>query len=288
MMLRTSCLDNVCPLSTTPACSKPHYPWITDNIHKVWMGLRAAERKWRKSREHNYLHNPSVSEFSSHLHLLKRYSIKKRLRMPDSWRLFSTFKNLLTPPPPPSITFLSADDFATFFIEKVAATSAQFLNPPKRVWPCLVVGALLNSYSLLSEKEISMLLLCVCPVLWTPFQQVPKSHHLTIGVPQGSLLGPHHFLRWDHLPMGSPITAMWMILNCTFPLQILTPLIMRNEREIHLLWISSVSHWKAYKNLTFNWSKFVLRKKFKFLTKYHVPQLSAPLYLILFTSSLCQ
>ncbi|XP_062317182.1 uncharacterized protein LOC134020883 isoform X2 [Osmerus eperlanus] len=46
----TASLDSLCPLSTRPARSSPSCPWLTDVIREERSTLRAAERRWRKSK----------------------------------------------------------------------------------------------------------------------------------------------------------------------------------------------------------------------------------------------
>ncbi len=44
----TSCLDDICPLSSRPARTAPSNLWLSDVLSE-W--LRAAERKWQKSND---------------------------------------------------------------------------------------------------------------------------------------------------------------------------------------------------------------------------------------------
>ncbi len=46
----TSCLDNICPLSSRPARTAPSNPWLSDVLREHRTRLRAAERKWQKSK----------------------------------------------------------------------------------------------------------------------------------------------------------------------------------------------------------------------------------------------
>ncbi len=46
----TSCLDNFCPLSSRPARATPSAPWLSDVLREHRAKLRAAERKWHKSK----------------------------------------------------------------------------------------------------------------------------------------------------------------------------------------------------------------------------------------------
>ncbi len=47
----TSCLDDICPLSSRPARTAPSNPWLSDVLREHWTRLRAAERKWQKSND---------------------------------------------------------------------------------------------------------------------------------------------------------------------------------------------------------------------------------------------
>ncbi len=43
----TTCLDDICPLSSRPARTAPSNPWLSDVLREHRTRLRAAERKWR-------------------------------------------------------------------------------------------------------------------------------------------------------------------------------------------------------------------------------------------------
>ncbi len=47
----TSCLDDICPLSSRPARTAPSNPWLSDVLREHRTRLRAAERKWQKSND---------------------------------------------------------------------------------------------------------------------------------------------------------------------------------------------------------------------------------------------
>ncbi|XP_052000202.1 uncharacterized protein LOC127656077 isoform X2 [Xyrauchen texanus] len=47
----TTCLDNICPLSSRPARTTPPSPWLSDILREHRTVLRAAERRWRKSKD---------------------------------------------------------------------------------------------------------------------------------------------------------------------------------------------------------------------------------------------
>ncbi|KAJ8414389.1 hypothetical protein AAFF_G00052590, partial [Aldrovandia affinis] len=46
----SSSFDLLCPLSAKPARLQPPAPWLTNSIRANRLKLRAAERKWRKSK----------------------------------------------------------------------------------------------------------------------------------------------------------------------------------------------------------------------------------------------
>ncbi len=86
---------------------------------------------------------------------------------PNSRMLFKIFSSLLCPPPPPSST-LTADDFATFFINKITNLTAQFSTPQsvKHILPASIKS--FTYFSPLSETEVSKLILSshhtTCPL----------------------------------------------------------------------------------------------------------------------------
>ncbi|XP_051573407.1 uncharacterized protein LOC127452163 isoform X4 [Myxocyprinus asiaticus] len=47
----TTCLDNICPISSRPARATPPSPWQSDVLREHRTDLRAAERRWRKSKD---------------------------------------------------------------------------------------------------------------------------------------------------------------------------------------------------------------------------------------------
>ncbi len=129
----TSCLDNFCPLSSRPARATPSAPWLSDVLREHRAKLRAAERKWHKSKNSTDLsvYQSHLSSFSANVSTAKvTYYHNKINNCSDSRALFKTFSSsLLCPPPPPPSSTLTADDFATFFTNKTKTISDQFLTP---------------------------------------------------------------------------------------------------------------------------------------------------------------
>ncbi len=77
--------------------------------------------------------------------------------------LFKTFSSLLCPSPLPPSSTLTADDFGTFFINKITNLTAQFSTPQsvKHVLPANINS--FTYFSPLSEAEVSKLILSSHP-----------------------------------------------------------------------------------------------------------------------------
>ncbi|KAM9403710.1 uncharacterized protein ACWYII_027880 [Salvelinus alpinus] len=97
--------DSLCPLSSRPARSSPPAPWLDDSLRAHRTGLRAAERKWRKTRLPADLasFHSLLSTFSSSVSAAKAtfYHSKFQASASNPRKLFATFSSLLNPPPPP-------------------------------------------------------------------------------------------------------------------------------------------------------------------------------------------
>ena len=120
----SSCLDSLCPLSTRPAQSTQSHSWLSDTLRTQCSNLRVAERKWHKSAAPDDLasYQTLLSSFSSSITAAEKTFYKDKIN--SATELFFIFKTLLYPPPP--ATNLTADTFASFFTEKVAAIRNQF------------------------------------------------------------------------------------------------------------------------------------------------------------------
>ena len=80
-------------LSTRPARSSPSCPWLTDVIREERSTLRAAERRWRKSKDGLDLdmYHSLLKSFSARITGAKTHYFRNKP--------FSTFSTLLNPPP---------------------------------------------------------------------------------------------------------------------------------------------------------------------------------------------
>uniref|UniRef100_A0A9J7XP41 Reverse transcriptase domain-containing protein n=1 Tax=Cyprinus carpio carpio TaxID=630221 RepID=A0A9J7XP41_CYPCA len=172
----TSCLDTVCPLSSRPARTTPSAPWLSDVLREHRSKLRAAERLWRKSKNTTDLnvYQSLLSSFSANVTSAKKtYYHNKINNSSNSRMLFKTFSSLLCPPPPPPASSLIADDFATFFINKIKNISAQFSTPQSIKHISQTNIHSFTSFSSLSEAEVSKLILSNHPTT-CPLDPIPS------------------------------------------------------------------------------------------------------------------
>ncbi len=163
------------------AMSGPSNSWLSDVLREHWTKLRAAERKWCKSKDLSDLskYQSLLSSFSPEVHTVKSsYFHSKINSTPDTRTLFRIFHSLLCPPPPPPTTSTIADDFATFFTEKNKTISSQF-SPPltQDLQPTTSTAQTpIFSFCPLTEAEVSKLLHSSHPTT-CPLDPIP-SHFL--------------------------------------------------------------------------------------------------------------
>ncbi len=169
-----SCFDTFCPLTSRPARTTPFAPWLSVVLQENRSKLRAAERVWRKSQNPTDLHfyRSLLSDFSANVSTAKRtYYHDKINNSPNSRMLFKTFSSLFCPPPPSTLT---ADDFGTFFINKITNLTAQFSTPQsvKHILPANINS--FTYFSPLSEAEIPKLILSSHPTT-CPLDPIPSN-----------------------------------------------------------------------------------------------------------------
>ncbi|XP_053534071.1 uncharacterized protein LOC128629551 [Ictalurus punctatus] len=153
----TSSLDNICPLKSRPARTSPSSPWLSEALRNNWAKLRASERKWRKSNNPTDLTNYQtlLSSFSNSISIAKATFYQEKIGSSPNIRiLFKTFSSLLCPPPPPSPTSLTADDFATFFTNKITSIRNQFSTPDMHRPTPPPCNSQLTSFFPLSETDL--------------------------------------------------------------------------------------------------------------------------------------
>ncbi|KAM9502270.1 uncharacterized protein ACWYII_000138 isoform 1-T1 [Salvelinus alpinus] len=176
--------DSLCPLSSRPARSSPPAPWLDDSLRAHRTGLRAAERKWRKTRLPADLasFHSLLSTFSSSVSAAKAnfYHSKFQASASNPRKLFATFSSLLNPPPPPPPSSLSADDFVNHFEKKVDDIRSSFAKSnDTAVSAHTALPCALTSFSPLSPDEISRLVTAGRPTT-CPLDPIPSSLLQTI------------------------------------------------------------------------------------------------------------
>ncbi|XP_051503324.1 uncharacterized protein LOC127411651 isoform X1 [Myxocyprinus asiaticus] len=160
----TTCLDNICPLSSRPARTTPPSPWLSDILREHRTDLRAAERRWWKSKDPadlNKLLDDNQSGFKSgHSTETALLSVTESLRQAKAESRSSVL--------------IILDLFAAFDTvnHQILLSTLSSLG---------ITGTVLDWFnSYLSSRSLK--------VAWRG--EVSKSHQLLTGVPQGSVLGP--------------------------------------------------------------------------------------------------
>ncbi len=143
--------------------------------------------------------------------------------------LFKTFPSLLCPPPPPPSSTLTADDFATIFINKITNLTAQFPhhNLPNTSYQQTYTRSHASLYLLL-EVEISKLILSSHPTT-CPLDPIP-SHLL-------QAISPAVVPALAHIVNTSLHTSAFKQARITQLLKkpTLNPTILGNYRPVSLL-----------------------------------------------------
>ncbi len=95
----TTCLDDICPLSSRPARTAPSKPRLSDVLREHRTRLRAAERKLRKSNDPLDLrrYQSLLSSFSAEVHTAKSSHYHNKINSaPDMRNLFRIFNSHLS------------------------------------------------------------------------------------------------------------------------------------------------------------------------------------------------
>ncbi|KAK3506719.1 hypothetical protein QTP70_017053, partial [Hemibagrus guttatus] len=96
--------------------------------------LRSAARKWKKSKLDTDLisYRMLLSKFSLDVTSAKTSFYKEKLETSaqDPPKLHNIFSSLLNPPAPPSPSYLTAEDFASFYTEKIERICQTFTSLP--------------------------------------------------------------------------------------------------------------------------------------------------------------
>ncbi|KAK3569695.1 hypothetical protein QTP86_002606 [Hemibagrus guttatus] len=127
-------MDLICPLSTIRMKNSSPAPWLSDVLRNNRRELRSAARKWKKSKLDTDLisYRTLLSKFSLDVTSAKTSFYKEKLETSaqDPQKLHNIFSSLLNPPAPPSPSSLTAEDFATFYTEKIEGICQTFTSLP--------------------------------------------------------------------------------------------------------------------------------------------------------------
>uniref|UniRef100_A0A8C2BQ02 Reverse transcriptase domain-containing protein n=1 Tax=Cyprinus carpio TaxID=7962 RepID=A0A8C2BQ02_CYPCA len=231
----TSCLDNFCPLSSRPARTTPSAPWLSEVLREHRSKLRAAERKWHKSRNSNDLsvYQSLLSSFSANVFTAKTsYYHNKINNCCDARTLFKTFSSLLNPPPPPPPLILTADDFAVFFTNKTRTISDQFSTPQTEDNFTTTNAHSLSSFSPLSETDVSKLILSSHPTT-CPLDPIPT--HLLQAISSSVIPSLTHIIN-SALHSGTfPSAFKQARVSPLLKKPSLNPALLENYRPVSLL-----------------------------------------------------
>ncbi|KAK3572869.1 hypothetical protein QTP86_009054 [Hemibagrus guttatus] len=130
----SSNMDLLCPLSTIRRKNSSPAPWLSDVLRNNRRELRSAARKWKKSKLDTDLisYRTLLSKFSLDVTSAKTSFYKEKLETSaqDPRKLHNIFSSLLNPPAPPSPSFLTAEDFANFYTEKIERICQTFTSLP--------------------------------------------------------------------------------------------------------------------------------------------------------------
>ncbi|KAK3530829.1 hypothetical protein QTP70_002859 [Hemibagrus guttatus] len=116
-------MDLLCLLSTKCRKNSSPAPCLLAVLCNDWRELRSAERKWKKSQLDTELisYRMLLSKFSLDVTSAKTSYYKEKLEtsVQDPRKLHNIISSLLNPPAPPAPSFLTAEDFATFYTKKI-------------------------------------------------------------------------------------------------------------------------------------------------------------------------
>ncbi|XP_051575377.1 uncharacterized protein LOC127453187 [Myxocyprinus asiaticus] len=202
----TTCLDNICPISSRPACTTPPSPWLSDDLREHQTDLRAAERRWWKSKDSADLgkYQFLLATFSDNFKSAKNSYYQNKINSTtDTRSLFRTFNTLLCPPPPPPDTSLTPDVFASFFTNKVTSISNTFSAPYSVKHLSPVCNSSVFMFSPLTDTEVSKLLLSNHP---TTCSLDPIPSHLLQAISPSILPALTHLINTSLLTGTFPTT----------------------------------------------------------------------------------
>ncbi|CAJ0957270.1 unnamed protein product, partial [Ranitomeya imitator] len=157
-------------------------PWLTSLTKELRRASRIADRRWKRSHsaDHFTTYKQSLASFKSALTAAKQTYFSSLISSlsHNPKQLFNTFNSLLRPPAPPPSPLISADDFASFFKQKIDTIRESF--GPQRPLPLLAAQPCSSktSFSTMTEDQLSTLLsrshLTTCTLDPLPSHLIPN------------------------------------------------------------------------------------------------------------------
>ncbi len=231
----TSCLNNFCPLSSRPARATPSAPWLSDVLREHRAKLRAAERKWHKSKNSTDLsvYQSHLSSFSANVSTAKMtYYHNKINNCSDSRALFKNVLFSSLSSSHSSFITLTADDFATFFTNKTKTISDQFLTPQTNNNFITTNTQSLTSFSPFSETEVSKLILSNHPTT-CPLDPIPT--HLLQAISSSVIPALTHIINTSLHTGTFPTAFKQARVSPLLKKPALNPALLENYRPVSLL-----------------------------------------------------
>ncbi|KAM9316169.1 uncharacterized protein PAF06_007146, partial [Gastrophryne carolinensis] len=178
----TAALDSVAPLNYSRPQAKKRQPWLNTNTATLKRHSRVAERHWRKSKtkEDFLLYKKALQELRTALSSAKQEYftslISAQARNPK--QLFNTFNSLLRPPPPPPSSQLTAEQFATYFKDKIDQIRSGFTPQNTSLLPTSPLSHSLTHFTVLTAQGVSSLVskahLTTCSLDPIPSHLIPQ------------------------------------------------------------------------------------------------------------------
>ncbi|XP_073504443.1 uncharacterized protein [Phyllobates terribilis] len=178
-----SALDSVASLTHTKTRTINRQPWHTSLTKELRRASRVAERRWKRSHSHEHFiaFKQSLTTFKSTLTAAKQTYFTSLISSlsHNPKQLFNTFNSLLRPPVPPPSPLISAEDFASFFKQKIDTIRQSFcLKPPQPLPTPTQPSSSKTTFSTISEDQLSSLLskshLTTCKLDPIPSHLIPN------------------------------------------------------------------------------------------------------------------
>ncbi|KAI5623494.1 hypothetical protein C0J50_17281 [Silurus asotus] len=213
----SSTMDLLCPLTTKPKKTSCPTPWLSEVLRSNRRELRSAERKWKKSQLDVDLssYRALLTRFSLEVTSAKTTFYKEKLEASaqDPRKLHNIFSSLLNPPAAPAPSSLTANDFASFYDEKIRKICQTFTSSPTMTTQHSQQSTTsLSSFSTLTEDEILQVIRSCNPTT-CPLDTIPSNTLQTIAqdllpfistIINGSLTSDA-FGKWEKVVESQPL-----------------------------------------------------------------------------------